>query len=297
MQRLGRDGVVRVANPAIVEPMLDDHPATAAFSVAGLAPFRGGRGALRLGLAALDVADWCDRGPALAARVAAKPAIFDRYPESLIVMPIAVPAIAELAALVGAKGHTLRAAALATYEDLLVLLPDSNAAGDIHVLVAGALAFPTDWHLSAKIGLPLAAIHAPIPTYAEKLSQGVDHVFAALTADRLLTRANWNVLETATLRYLPVAVAGDRFGHVTAANAGQTLFVRVERQTLRRLPETGAAVFTIGVYVEPLAALPVGLAVDLARAVAAVPPAEAARRGTPAYRCALEGYVAGLNPR
>ena len=256
------------------------------FSVAGMAPFRGGRGALRLGLGALAEADWLDRGPGLAARIAAKPAVFDAAPESLIVLPRAEAAIAELAGLLG-TAPTLRDAAMATYEDLLLLLPEAGA----HVLMAGALAFPTDWHLAAKIGHPLAAIHAPIPTYAARLSAGVDHVFATLDPARLLVRTNWNVLETDALRYLPDRPALDRFGHVTVANAGDTLFVRVERQALRRLPESGAAVFSVGVYVESLRALPAALVGDLAAAVAGVPHKEAVRRGTPSYRDALAAYA------
>lgn len=260
---------------------------TAGFSVAELAPFRGGRGALRLGLSVLADDAWRDTGPHLAARAAAKAAVFDTAPDSLIVRTEAAPAIAELAALLG-TAPTLRDAALATYEDLLILLPKDGA----HVLVAGALAFPTDWHLAAKIDHPLAVIHAPIPTYADKLAASVDHVFANLTPDRLLIRCNWNVLESDTLRYLPERPAMQRFDHVTAANAGETLFVRVERQTLRRLPESGAAVFAIGVYVEPLAALPTALVADLATAVASLPPDEAIRRGSPCYKDALTAYAA-----
>lgn len=269
------------------------------FSVAEIAPFRGGRGALRLGLGALPLAQWRHLGPGLAERAAGKSAIFDDDPQSLIVRPEAAAAIAEVAALVGIADdiacgnsrHLFRAAALACFEDLLLLLPQ----GDAHVLVAGALAWPTDWHLAAKIGQPLAAIHAPISTYAERLSAGVDHVFAALAPERLLVRSNWNVLETDQLRYLPDRPAMQRFAHVTPANAGSTLFVRVERQALRRLPLSGAALFTIGVYVEPLRALPPALVADLSLAVAGVPAAEAIRRGTPVYRDALAAYAAAIN--
>lgn len=264
-------------------------PDPTGFSVLDLAPFRGGRGALRLGLRPLPPEKWLDRGSTLPARAAAKAPIFDTTPESLIALPEAAPAIAELAALVGAPMPDLRAAAMATYEDLLILLPRNDA----HVLVAGALAFPTDWHLDRKIGHPLAAIHAPIPTYAEKLRPGVDHVFATLTPDRLLLRTNWNVLETDALRYLPDRPALNRFNNVTNSNAGNTLYVRVERQALRRLPESGAAVFTIGVYIEPLRALPIPLLRDLSEAVQAVPQEEAIRRGTPAYRDALAAYADG----
>ncbi len=266
---------------------------TTGFSVAELAPFRGGRGALRLGLGALPAEAWRDTGPGLAARAAAKAPVFDAAPESLAVLPEAAAAIAELAALVGAAPAedprgTLRAAALATYEDLALLLPD----GASHRLVAAAIAFPTDWDLPSKVGHPLPHIHAPIPTYAARLAAGVDHVFANLGPERLLVRSNWNVVETDRLRYLPGNRAGDRFGHVTAANAGDTLFVRVERQGLRRLQASGAALFTIGVYVEPLRALPPALCRDLAAAVNGVPEEEARRRGTPAYRDALTAYAA-----
>jgi hypothetical protein len=263
----------------------------AAFSVASRAPFRGGRGALRLGLGALPERDWLDTGPARAARAAAQAPIFAREPDSLAILPEAAPAIAELAALIGTPA-TLPDVALATYEDIAILLPDRHS----HRLVAAAIAFPTDWDLPAKIGKPLGPIHAPIPTYAARLEQGVDHVFAHLTPDRLLTRANWNVLETDTLRYLPDNDALDRFGNVTAANAGDTLFVRVERQALRRLPESGAAVFTIGVYVEPLRALPPALQRDLVTAVQGVPQEEAIRRGTLAFAPALAAWVAAHSP-
>ena len=49
-------------------------------------------------------------------------------------------------------------------------------------------------------------------------------------------------MDTARARAAPGVIA-----IVTAENAGETLFVRCERQGLRKLPETGAIVFTIGV--------------------------------------------------
>ena len=260
------------------------------FALADIAPFRGGRGILRLGLGAVTEQSWRDVGPELAARTAAKAPIFDAAPESLLALPEAAPAIIELAALIGAATPDLRGAALACYEDLCLLLPS----GDAHILVAGAVAFPTDWRLDTKIGHPLTAIHAPIPNYAAKLSAGVDHVFANLMPGRLLARANWNVLESGALRYLPDRPALQRFDDVTAANAGDTLFIRVERQVLRRLPASGAALFTIGVYVEPLRLLQASLVADLALAVHAVAGEEAIRRGTPAYREALAAYASAL---
>jgi len=84
------------------------------------------------------------------------------------------------------------------------------------------------------------------------------------------------------------------FAHVTAENAGETLFIRSERQTLSKLPETGAIVFTIGVYVAPLGSLSHGNIARMAEAVATIPPEEAERRGAPHFAAALQAYAANL---
>ncbi len=258
------------------------------FDVASIAPLKNGHGAAKLGLRPLDVALWRDTGSALAARAAGKAAVFAAHPEALHQLP-GHAAAAELAALVGAAGPTLHDAALAMFEDICLL---QRGADGLHRFTAGALAYPTDWHLHEKLGAPLAAIHAPVPGFARKLAAAVDHIFDTLTPARLLTRANWNIGETAVLRYLPARPAAQRFGHVSAANAGTKLWLRCERQVLRRLPDSGAAVFTIGIYREPLADLPTALVHDLATAVRTLPPAEAARRGTAGYAAALDAYAA-----
>jgi hypothetical protein len=258
------------------------------FDTASIAPLRNGHGAAKLGLRPLDPALWRDTWPELPARASGKAAVFAAAPEALHQLPDH-PAAAELAALVDAGGPTLRDAALAMFEDVCIL---ERGPDGLHIFTAGALAYPTDWHLHEKIGHSLAAIHAPVPGFAARLAAGVDHVFDTLTPARMLTRANWNLVETDTLRYLPALPAAARFGHVTAANAGETLWLRCERQVLRRLPDTGAAVFTIGIYRDRLGDLPVALVRDLAIAVCTLPHAEAARRGTSGYAAALEAYAA-----
>jgi hypothetical protein len=63
--------------------------------------------------------------------------------------------------------------------------------------------------------------------------------------------------------------------------------LRVERQTLRRLPRSGAIVFTIRVYMTPLAELGPGEAGRLAAAIRGVKEQEVV------YRCASFWSVAG----
>lgn len=123
---------------------------------------------------------------------------------------------------------------------------------------------------------------------------GVDHFMATLAPGPIFGRANWFVVPIADRRYLPLDDVSERFAHVTPENAGSTLFVRCERQTLRRLPDSGAVLFTIGVHVARLDALPAEVVRGVADAVAAVPAGERERRASSHYAGALARYACGL---
>jgi dimethylamine monooxygenase subunit A len=118
-------------------------------------------------------------------------------------------------------------------------------------LVAAALCFPAHWRLADKLGRPLAAIHAPVPGFGQRLATPVDRFFANIQVERPVWRVNWSLVDTPTL-FLPPEHRG-RPREVAAARAGEELWLRVERQTLRRLPGSGDVVFGIHTYVEPLA--------------------------------------------
>ena len=77
----------------------------------------------------------------------------------------------------------------------------------------------------------------------------------SLKPGRIYGRCNWFVSPTNSLRWLAKGSPEEQFAHVTPENAGETLFIRSERQTLRKLPETEAIVFTIGIYLAPLGSL------------------------------------------
>ncbi|MBI1359778.1 MAG: DUF3445 domain-containing protein [Alphaproteobacteria bacterium] len=126
-------------------------------------------------------------------------------------------------------------------EDLLVLEP--GEAG--HILVAALTAFPASWTLSEKIGRPLAAIHEPVARYDDALAQRVQRVFDHLRDDAPVWRAN--VLRYNTPRLFHPRTEDDRRAFDPAA----PVWVRVERQTLRRLPATRAIVFTIHTWIVP----------------------------------------------
>jgi hypothetical protein len=254
------------------------------FSVEELLPKARGGGALRMGLAALSDTEWLQSNPDLAARAAA----FDAHPESVQILPEAEAAGRELAGKLVVTGG-LEQAARSIWEDLCILTRREGE--DIYRLTGAAVAFPTDWRPADKLGLPLIALHKPIHGYAEQLATGVDHFMSKLQPGKAFGRCNWFIAPTPALRW--VGEPPERaFAHVTADNAGETLFVRSERQTLSKLPETGAIVFTIGVYVAPLGSLSPANIARMAEAVATIPPEEAERRGARNFAAALQGYAA-----
>lgn len=156
--------------------------------------------------------------------------------------------------------HPLEAAGLLVQEDLCVMAERDGASR----LVAASLSFPSHWRLADKIGGSAAAIHGPVPHYAAELSARVDRFLERIPAGRIVLRRNWGVHDHATLfaPEHPPPAAG-----VTPANAGDRLWLRSERQTLRRLPHTGAVLFTIRVQVVPLGVL--AARPDVAHALAA----------------------------
>lgn len=280
------------------------------FSVEALIPRARGGGALRMGLVRVPEAEWLTPAADLAARAA----VFADVPDCVQVLPEAETAVNEIAGMLshrdlqsrhpggsrddGLEGRTalaaaaLRSAAASVWEDLCILTPDATGQ---YRLTAAALAFPTDWHLHEKLGHALTPIHAPIHGYAEQLAAGVDHFFATLQPGAIFGRTNWFVVASDAWRYLPQDEPEVRFAHVTAENASATLFVRCERQTLRRLPQSGAVLFTIGIHVEPLDRLSSEAVARVAQSVAGIGSGEHERRAAPFYAEALTRYAERRN--
>ncbi len=257
---------------------------TLGFSVNELLPKARGGGQLRMGLAKLTEDEWLDPKPDLKARRAG----FAEFPEGTQLTPQALAPGEELAAMLGLKGGLLEAA-MAQHEDMCLL---TRFDGEEHYrLIGAAVAWPSDWQPADKMGLPLRGLHAPIAGYEEQLASGVDHFMSALKPGPIYGRCNWFIAPTGDERWLADKPSPVAFAHVNADNAGETLFVRSERQTLRRLPETGAILFTIGIYVEPLVGLNRANIAALSSAVRSLVEGECERRGTGAYADALIGYA------
>ncbi len=137
--------------------------------------------------------------------------------------------------------HPLVVAARLVQEDLC-LLEQPDGAGE-HVLTGAVLCFPASWTLAEKLGRPLTTIHDPVPDYAADMAARVQRLFDALHPDRPLWRANALLYDDPTL-YQPRRHADRR-----DRPEGQPPFLRSERQSLLRLPETRAVVFSIHTWV------------------------------------------------
>lgn len=167
---------------------------------------------------------------------------------------------AALAALdrVGSEAHPpLLAASLLVQEDLVLM----RRGPDGWRLAAASLCFPSSWSLAEKFGRPLDAIHAPVPGFGPDTRPAglIARMFDNLRLDRPVERMNWS-LQTDPELHKPMSSRqrGERaegwamrFGDAPAEKA----FIRVERQTLRKLPASGDVLFTIRIFVDPMAAL------------------------------------------
>lgn len=246
-------------------------------------PYDKGRFQLTLGIKAVDPADWievdrhyetqmAEKRRLLAERpadvVGALPesraaqgecldlvlAHLERYRPGLIVADdrhVTLPAVGETHERAAFAECPIDLAGRLVQEDLCLMAP----ADGTWRLVAASLCFPSRWRLADKLGRPMTAIHEPVPGFNERLARPVDRFFDRVEPGQVFMRLNWSAIDDPTL-FQPT-------GHgrtgvdpaITAENAGDKVWLRVERQTFVRLPESGALVFGIKTVVDPLSAL------------------------------------------
>jgi hypothetical protein len=146
--------------------------------------------------------------------------------------------------------HPLDAAGRRVQEDLCILVLRDGAPH----LDAASLCFPSYWRLADKLGHPLADVHGPVPHYARELAGKVDGFLRRLQPGRMVWRRNWSIHDDPTY-FLP-----------EPGPAGDALYLRSERQVLRRLDTPDTVLFTIRTQQVPLAV--VAQRPDIARRMA-----------------------------
>jgi dimethylamine monooxygenase subunit A len=231
-------------------------------------PFDGRAFRLRMGLRPMAPGAWLEPDDHRAADLARKDELLDRRRDDVVALAAdpdgrgrdaCFELVDELVRISGEPAsptarHPIEAAARLTQEDWCVHLPDEQGRWR---LVAACVCFPTRWVLGDKIGRTVREIHAPVPFYDEQLADPVDAFFDRLRPGVAhgVWRLNWNLLDDAAL-FQPGRVGDGASGPVvTARDAGEQVWLRVERQTLVRLATSGAVVFGIRVHVDPLGSL------------------------------------------
>lgn len=172
--------------------------------------------------------------------------------------------------------------------DILLLSP---AADGQFILVGGALCFPTSWALEDKMGLPLDAIHAAVPGLNDALDAPIQQFVARLKPGVGYLRSNWGLAATSE-RNLHPALQRPRLGSPLDP---ETIWLRVERQMLARIPGTEGLLFGIRIETHPLRTLLAddGLRAGFHRAVRTMPSPLARYKGLAPVQAELLALAAG----
>ena len=234
-------------------------------SYAPFAPFMDPKTAHPPGVRPLDMADWLHRDEAYAAQMAYRDRLIAEERDVVFAAaPEAAGPSGELLEMVKDHladapdhkvGHTLTrpdgvevpltgdhplaVLARTTQEDWCLLWKPGDE--DEHLLIGAALLFPSRWSLAEKMGKPLIAIHSRVPQYDDRLAPRVQRFFDAIRPGKGLVRANWLVHTTPELHQPLTEAAKARRDR----EPKDRHYLRVERQTLIRLPHSGAVVFGI----------------------------------------------------
>lgn len=147
-------------------------------------------------------------------------------------------------------------------EDFCLLEAD----GDEHRLTGAILCFPASWTLAQKIGRPLTAIHDPVPPYDDAIARRVQRMFDAIRVEQVLWRMNY-------LSYDDPELFQPRLEGHRRPRPVHHVYLRAERQCLRRLPVTRAVVFSIHTFVMRVDDLPEPARQSFLAAMTALTPA------------------------
>lgn len=243
-------------------------------------PYDGSSKLFTIGLKPLDLDDWIEVDEHHPAHLAQKRRLYAEIPEKVFVAEggtqaaqqevldlvadhmrrhfPAIPGAASPESMGNLVSQPICAASLLIQEDLILMRKSENG----WRLVAGSLCFPSSWSLVEKFGKPLQEIHIPVPGFGPGTRPDllIARMFDALQADQPLERYNWSI-QSGDALYQPLSNverderATSRPSKFPDSNVAAHAFIRVERQTLRKLPASKDILFTIRIHLDPLRVL------------------------------------------
>jgi len=195
----------------------------------------------------------------------------------------------------------LARASLLVQEDLILMRRDDRG----WRLAAGSLCFPSSWSLQEKFGKPLQEIHEPVPGFGPgtRPAELINRMFDGLQG-QAVERFNWSIQADDAL-YHPLSNveridrATNRPSRFPDGDVDAHAFIRVERQTLRKLPVSRDILFTIRIHLDPLKVLDAhpdraALAASFAEQLNALDQAQLDYKGLTADRDRLVAFLDGM---
>ncbi|RWE22919.1 MAG: DUF3445 domain-containing protein [Mesorhizobium sp.] len=201
----------------------------------------------------------------------------------------------------GLREAPLFRASLLVQEDLILMRRGGNG----WRLAAGSLCFPSSWSLLEKFGKPLQEIHAPVPGFGPgtRPADLINRMFDGLQG-QAVERFNWSIQADDALNHPLYSAqridrATNRPTRFADGDINAHAFIRVERQTLRKLPVSRDILFTIRIHLDPLSVLArhadrIALAASFAEQLNALDQAQLDYKGLTADRDRLVGYLAQM---
>lgn len=254
-------------------------------------PYLTAAAAFEIGLRPMEMATWLDTGPDHAAFMAAKRARLAGLPPLYYrALATSVAAQAELLRVAAAhlladhgdvfagdaqvirdrvdgSRHDLWSSGRAPLDVLGGMVEEDfvlfDSADGRDTVIAASNAYTSSGRIVSCVGRDMRFAHDPVPGLNETLGARIDRVIGNVQVDRPVVRFNWFVTPIAE-RLFPARSheanieASEQAARLLASDhrkAGELLWLRVERQTFLRLPETGALAFGIHTYSDPLASL------------------------------------------
>ncbi|KAI5361853.1 hypothetical protein Slin15195_G055040 [Septoria linicola] len=126
-------------------------------------------------------------------------------------------------------------------EDFAIMLRDPTTG--LYTFRGGMIMSSLGWSLGTKLGLTLDEIHKPVPDYQEKMQFSMNRYFSKMPTDKPIQRGSWGLEIDKPLFMPPEDPHCKLRQRQDPEHTIDRVHLRVDWQTLRRLPLSGAIVF------------------------------------------------------
>ena len=142
---------------------------------------------------------------------------------------------------------------------ILIEEVDGNA-----LITAASNVYSSSGRLVASVGRAIDWAHVPVLGLTEMLGRRIDRIVGSVHSATPGERFNWQLTPLSSILFprdyphAANAVAVHDIREILRVNpqqAGDLLWIRVERQTLNRLPDSRAVAFSLHTYSDPLSSI------------------------------------------